>query len=286
MEWLQRLTDAVDYMEEHLEEPFDVARIAKAAYSSSFHFQRMFHMLTSNTVVEYIRKRRLTLAAQEIAAKKAKVIDVAFKYGYDTPESFTKAFKRMHGVSPMIARQPGTRLKAFPRINFQLSMKGDREMDYKIVEQESFQVLGKSLKVSTKDGENFKKIPQFWMECNQNGVCEKLCNDFHRQAILGICMDIEYEKEQLTYLIAIKGGESYVGKEFTIRRIPAFTWAVFTSTGLIPDSIQKVWECIFQEWFPATGYEHAAAPELEVYPPGDVNAADYQCEVWIPIIRK
>lgn len=286
MEWLQRMSNAVDYIEEHLEEPFEVAKIAQAACSSSFHFQRMFHMLTGNTVVEYIRKRRLTLAAQELAVKKVKVIDVALKYGYETPESFTKAFKRIHGISPTAARQLGTSLKAFPRITFQLSLKGDRVTDYKIIEREAFQVVGKTLKVSTKNGENFKRIPQFWLECDQNGACDKICNSFQAQEILGICMDIELEKEQFTYMIAVKGGETYNGKEFTIRHISASAWAVFTSIGPIPEAIQKVWERIFQEWFPATGYEHACGPELEVYPPGDTSAEDYQCEVWIPIIMK
>lgn len=286
MEWLQRMTNAVDYMEEHLEGPIDVARIAKVACSSSFHFQRMFHMLTGSTVVEYIRKRRLTLAARELAAKKAKVIDVALKYGYETPESFAKAFKRLHGISPVAARRPGLSLKAFPRITFQLSAKGDRDTEYKIVEQEAFQVVGKAIKVSTKNRENFKRIPEFWMECNREGASEKLCNDFQAKEILGICMDMEYEQEQFTYMIAFKGGEAYTGKEYTIRKIPASTWAVFTSIGPIPDAIQKVWKCIFLEWFPATGYEHACAPELEVYPPGDISVVDYRCEVWIPIIKK
>ncbi|NLW47445.1 MAG: helix-turn-helix transcriptional regulator [Firmicutes bacterium] len=124
MEWLQRMTDAVEYIEEHLEEPFEVAKIAQVASSSNFYFQRMFHMLTGNTVV------RLTLAAQELAVKKTKVIDVALKYGYETPESFTKAFKRMHGISPTMARLPVMNLKAFPRISVKLSVKGNQHTDY------------------------------------------------------------------------------------------------------------------------------------------------------------
>ncbi len=289
LEWMQRMTDAVNYIEEHLEEPFDVVKIAQVACSSSFHFQRMFHMLTGSTVVEYIRKRRLTLAAQELAAEKTKVIDVALKYGYETPESFTKAFKRMHGISPTDARRPGTSLKAFPLISFQLTLKGDGAMDYKIIEGEAFQVVGKELEVCTKDGENFKKIPQFWMECNRDGTCEALCNIFKAREILGICMDMEHEKERFTYLVAVKRGETAKldsGKGFIVKEIPTATWAVFTAVGSIPGSIQKVWKGIFQDWFPATGYEHACAPELEVYPPGNTNAADYQCEVWIPIIKK
>jgi len=118
------------------------------------------------------------LAALELAAKEAKVIDVALKYGYETPESFAKAFKRLHGISPTAARRPGISLKAFPRIAFQLLLPGDRDTDYKIVERKAFRVVGKAIKVSTKDGENFKRIPEFRMECNREGISEKLCNDF------------------------------------------------------------------------------------------------------------
>ncbi len=285
LEWLQRMKDAVDYMEEHLEGKIDPVKIGQVAYSSSFHFQRMFHMLTGNTVADYIRKRRLTLAAQELTIKKTKVIDIALKYGYETPESFAKAFKRMHGVSPTMARLPGTSLKAFPRISFQLSVKGNQDMDYKIVEQEAFQVVGKVITVSTKYGDNLLRIPQFWTDSNRDGTCKKLCNEFQAQEILGVCMDMEYEKEQFAYMIAVKESRTYIGCDFTMRTIPASTWAVFTSVGPIPNTIQRVWEGIFQEWFPATGYEHACAPELEVYPPGNIDAVDYNCEVWIPIIK-
>lgn len=286
MEWLNRMTDALDYIEEHIEETFDVSMVAKVACCSPFHFQRMFHMLTDNTVAEYIRKRKLTLAAQELAVTKAKVIDVALKYGYETPESFARAFRRVHGINPSTARESGASLKAFPRISFQLSLKGDKDMDYRIVEKEAFKVVGKMVKVSTKDGENYRRIPQFWKECNQDGTCEKLCTIFQAKEVLGLCMAMEHEKEQFTYMIAVETTEKYTGKEFTLREIPASTWAVFTSVGPMPGAIQKVWKRIFQEWFPATGYEHADAPEIELYPPGDGSSEDYQCEVWIPIIKK
>jgi AraC family transcriptional regulator len=286
LEWLQKMMDAVGYMEDHMEEPVEMAKIAQTACSSPFHFQRMFHMLTGSTVMEYIRKRRLTLAAQELAVQKVKVIDVALKYGYETPESFAKAFKQLHGISPTAARLPGQELKAFPRISFQISLKGDQKMDYRIVEKETFFVVGKAYEVSTKNGENLKKIPGFWTDCNQDGTCEKLGKDFKAREIFGICMDMEQEKERFTYMIGVEGGADYEGKEYCVRQIPALTWAVFTSTGSMPDAIQKVEERIFQEWFPSTGYEHADGPELEVYPPGDMNAEDYRCEVWIPILKK
>lgn len=159
-------------------------------------------------------------------------------------------------------------------------------MDYKIVERASFQVVGKTLKVSTRDGENLKQIPHFWSECNEDGTCMKICSLNETKPMLGICMDAELEKEQFTYMIAVEKPEGKSLEPFEIAEIPQSTWAVFPSVGPMPGAIQKVWERIFQEWFPSTGYEHAGTPELEVYPMGDSNSEDYRCEVWVPIKRR
>ena len=285
MEWLNRMLKALDYMEEHMAEPFDTAEIAKIAYSSEFHFQRMFHMLTGFSVAEYVRKRKLTLAAQELAATQAKVLDVALKYGYDTPESFSKAFRKVHGINPSAARARGAMLKAYPRISFHLSLKGDKDMNYKIVEKEAFKVIGKGIRVSTREGENLKKIPAFWQECCQNGLSEKLEKIAGEMGKLGICMN-DYGEEQFTYIVAAEKPVGYEETDLQEYTIPGATWAVFESVGPMPGAIQKVWERIFSEWFPATNFEHANAPELEVYPEGDADSEDYRCEVWVPVIKK
>lgn len=287
MEWLVKMMDAIDYIEANMVKGFKIENIAQVACSSPFHFQRMFHMLTGFTIAEYIRNRKLTLAAQELAiSSKVKVIDIAFKYGYDSPESFAKAFRKAHEVTPSEARQPGVNLKAFPRISFQLSLKGDKDMDYKLVQKKAFQVIGKALTVSTKNQEQLQKIPQFWDEYEANGIVAKISSVDPNQPLLGICMDFEHDKEQFSYMIAIEDIQNSTKTELETREIPASTWAVFTSVGPMPHAIQKVWHRIFQEWFPATGFEHADAPELEVYPPGNGSAEDYQCEVWIPIIKQ
>lgn len=287
MEWLNKMMDAIDYMEVNMVEGLKIENIAQVACSSPFHFQRMFHMLTGFTIAEYIRNRKLTLAAQELAiSSNVKVIDIAFKYGYDSPESFARAFRKAHGISPSEARQSGVNLKAFPRISFQLSLKGDKDMDYKIVQKKAFQVIGKELTVSTKNQKQLQMIPHFWDECEANGVVSKICSLDPKQPLLGICMDFEHDKEQFSYMIAIEDIQNSTNTELERREIPASTWAVFTSIGPMPHAIQTVWHRIFQEWFPATGFEHAGTPEFEVYPPGDGSAEDYQCEVWIPIIKK
>ncbi|WP_192929658.1 AraC family transcriptional regulator [Alkaliphilus serpentinus] len=285
MEWLNRLRDCIDYLEEHLEEKFDIDEVARISLTSKFHFQRLFHMITGITVAEYVRKRRLTLAAQMLATSDAKIIDVALKYGYQSPEAFTKAFNRIHGINPSEVKEKGISLKAYPRLSFQLQIKGEEAMNYRIVEKESFKVIGVSKKVTTVDGENFKIIPRFWQEVNGNGTCEdlkKYCGDL---GMLGICADFDHEAEEFTYMIASEKTVDKVPEAFEEREIPAATWAIFESIGPMPHAIQEVFKRIYSEWFPATGYEHADAPELEVYLPGNPDAENYKCEVWIPVIK-
>ena len=165
-------------------------------------------------------------------------------------------------------------------------MKGDKEMNFKIVEKHAFKVIGKVFKVSTKDGEELRRIPEIWHECNSDGTCRKICSIDHNQNILGICMDFEHEKEQFSYMVAIEDVNHVTDSGFETKEIPVSTWAVFRSVGAMPHSIQKLWAHIFQEWLPTTDFKHADAPELEVYFPGDPAAQDYECEVWIPIEKR
>jgi len=285
MEWFERMKNALDYLENNMQGELDIEEAARVAYSSAFHFQRMFHMLTGVTVAEYVRRRRLTLAAQELAASDIRVLELALKYGYESPEAFSKAFRKLQGISPSAAREAGIELKAYPRISFHISLKGDKDMNYKLIEKSSLKVFGKSKKVSTKNGENLLQIPQFWKECDADGFRDGLLS-VEGGELFGICMN-DYENECFTYLIArekTKDIELPEGaEEFTV---PAATWAVFESVGPMPGAIQKVWERIYSEWFPSTGYEQANAPQLELYPEGDASKDDYKCEIWIPIVKK
>jgi len=286
VEWLERMNRAVEVMEGCLEGGFDVDAAARAACSSTFHFQRLFHVITGVTVSEYLRRRRLTLAAQELASGHGRVIDTALKYGYDTPESFSKAFRKMHGVSPTAARKAGVRLKAFPRLSFQVYLKGERDMDYRIVEKGAFKVVGKSIRVSCRDGENFMRVPQFWRESEKDGTVGRLDTLTGPLGMFGICMEFNQPQEEFTYMIGVEKPKGALPAGLVEKEIPAASWAVFDSVGPMPGAVQEMWKRIFSEWLPATGYEHADAPELEVYPTGNTGDADYRCEVWIPIIKK
>ncbi|WP_061809536.1 AraC family transcriptional regulator [Rossellomorea vietnamensis] len=285
MEMLHRMNDCIQYIEENLEGEIKMEELARLSLNSKFHFQRLFSLVTGCTVAEYIRRRRLTLAAQELNQANVKVIDVAFRYGYETPESFSKAFRKAHGVSPSQVRESGTPLKAFPRISFQIQLKGEVEMNYRIVEKEAFGVIGKGKRVSTHNGQNLREIPAFWDEVNTSGMDSEICEAAGNDEMLGICMEFDDPSEEFTYFIgAEKKSDTHTLLE--VKEIPASTWAVFESVGPMPDAIQGVWKRIFSEWFPSTGYVHGEAPEIELYPPGNPNDEDYRCEVWVPVMKK
>lgn len=159
-------------------------------------------------------------------------------------------------------------------------------MDHRIVKRDGFRVIGKVMQVSTKDAEDERQIPEFWNECNLNGTCAKLCSMTENKDLLGICMDMDHQKESFTYMIAVEDTNNTKESDFVPREIPAATWAIFPLIGPVDEGIRDLWERIFREWFPASGYVHGKAPQLEVYPPGNPNSEDYRCEIWIPIVEK
>jgi AraC family transcriptional regulator len=292
MEWSERMNAAIDYIEENLAGEIDFTVAAEKAACSTFHFQRIFFALNGLTPAEYARRRRLTLAARELLSSTVRVIDVAMKYGYNSPDSFTRAFRNLHGVTPMAAREPGVTLTAFPRVSFSIALKGGIDMDYKILEKPAFDVIGKARKFTTVNGENIVKIPQFWNEFANSKEFQTLAElSGGKPGLvtggedLGACIAGE-TMEAFTYAIGVEKPEGANTEGFDVIHIPTATWAIFESVGAMPKAIQDVTVKIFQEWFPSTGYEHDAKPELEVYLPGDPNSADYRCQVWMPVVKK
>jgi AraC family transcriptional regulator len=295
MEWSERMNTAISYIEDNLDGEIDYRKAAEKACCSLFHFQRMFFAIIGVTPAEYIRRRRLTLAARELTSADVKVIDVALKYGYDSPDSFTRAFRNVHGISPQAARRPGVKLAAFPRISFYVSLKGRSVMDYKLVEKPAFDVIGTSKKFTTVNKENLKKIPQFWSEFKKSRDYKTVCDLITAEkettvtgpTLLGVCIPNENKNlEEFFYAIGVESSSKKALVGFETIYIPALTWAIFDANGPAEKSVQEATESIYQEWFPSTGYEEAAAPELEVYPAGDTDNPDYRCQIWVPINKK
>ncbi len=292
MDWIERLNNALKYIEENLTDKLEIKEIANNANTSQFHFQRLFAIITDITVAEYIRRRRLTLSATEIQHGNG-ILETAIKYRYESQASFTRAFSKMHGFTPGMVKKPGIKLKAYPPITFNISIKGAHSMDYEIREVEEFIIAGEVRTFSTVDGQNFKEIPLFWKGICDNKDFQKFLNQTCKSGILkgavvGACMDFEEENEEsINYMIGKELTEAIELSGMKKRVIPPATWAVFPGSGEMPDAIQLVWKRIFSEWFPATDYIHAKGPELEVYPcVGSGGSEKIPFEIWIPIEKK
>lgn len=286
MNWIGDMNRALEYIEENIQNDILSDDVAKIAHLSKFHFLRIFDALTGITLGAYIRQRKLSIAVKDVVSTNMKIIDIAYKYGYETPEAFTKAFKKLHNIPPSKARKNKENLKAIPPISFQITVKGERKMNYKIISKEEFKVAGVSKHISSKNGENLKIIPKFWDEVCNRGTYKILDKNQGNLGVLGICHNFNKELDEFDYIIAIEGNTIEGIKNPEVVVIPKNSWAVFESIGPMPHAIQDVIHRIYAEWFPATKYEHAGGPELEVYLPGHSSAEDYKCEVWIPVIEK
>lgn len=285
MAWVESLQKAINYMEEHLLEDITIEDIALQANASPFHFQRTFAILTDISVSDYLRRRRLTLAAEELLRSDGKIIDLAYKYCYDTPEAFTKAFRRQHGVTPSEARKGIGKLQSYNRLVIQVNLKGAEPMKYSIVDKEAFQIVGIKREFSCVNDENLIGIPKLWDEVNANGTCDLLgdLNNGPVKGVLGVCIDkSEVKSNQMEYWVA-SAYEGDVPEGLSHLEIPSSKWAVFEVHGPMPDAMQKAWKQIVTEWFPSSGYKHAGTAELEVYTDEDPSSPDLYSEIWIPV---
>lgn len=279
MDWVKSLNKAINYIESHLLEELTCEEIAAHVFISSYHFQRCFSLLTGMTVGEYIRNRRLSLAGQELSASDERIINVALKFGYETPESFTKAFTRFHCVTPSQAKAEGFGLKSFNRLILKITLEGGTIMDYKIVSRDSIDVLGMTR--AFKAAKSFDDLPKFWTEYFSKGYHKLVAGD------MGVCQQESLASENFKYTI---GCEYKPGAEipngFGIIAIPASTWVVFKSVGSMPQAIQEVWKRIYSEWQPQAEYERIEEYDFEFYTKGDNQSKDYVSEIWIPVKKK
>ena len=281
MEWIDRLNDAISYIEGHLTDSIDTDQLGRIACCSAYHFQRMFSYMAGIPLSEYIRRRKMSLAAVYLQEKNIKIIEVAGKYGYSSPTAFNRAFQSVHGIAPSAVWNEGASIKSFPAITFKITVKGAEEMNYRIESREAFRIVGVSVPLHKDIEENFTVIPSKWAEVSMNGTLQKLIGlmDTPPMGVLGIslCNDEEAWK----YYISVSSSKDADGlEEYTV---PAATWAIFSGTGT-NQSIQELERRIVTEWLPTSGYEYGSAPDIEVYLNPDPQNAQY--EVWIPVVKR
>lgn len=282
MEWIDRLNASIQYLEENLAGEIDYQRAAQIACCSVYHYQRMFAYLAGVPLAEYLRRRRMSLAAAELMGGNAKVVDVALKYGYSSPTAFNRTFQRVHGATPSAVQRGAAAVKAYPPISFQITVQGVTEMEYRIEKRDAFRVVGVTAPMSKEIEQNFEIVPRLWEQAAADGTLPRLAAlmDGEPKGVLGICTC--YGEEDWYYGIASASSqEPPEGMKAWI--VPAFTWAVFAGEGPCPQSIQELEQRIVREWLPTSGYQYDDGPDVEVYL--SPNPADARFEVWIPVVK-
>lgn len=285
MDWIVRLNEAIGYIEDNLEGTVDVRVAARIACCSTFHFIRMFTYIAGIPLSEYIRKRRLTLAAFDIQQRKGRIIDIALRYGYESPTAFNRAFHMVHGISPSEAKKPSTVLRAYPRMHFSLAVTGGREMVYRIEEKPSFTVVGVGRRFSIANDACYAEIPRFWESVVRDGLVGKMMGHLNTEPVglMGISSTIE--DREFDYYIAVPSTDNPAAP-LAVYEIPGGTWAVFDCIGPMPHAIQELQKRIVTEWLPTSKYEYADGPDIEFYFDGDRSSDDYRSEVWLPVRKK
>ena len=281
MEWVERLNQSMNYIEDHLTDKIDYEQLGRIACCSTYHYQRMFTYMAGITLAEYIRRRKMSLAAVDLQDGNERIIDIAEKYGYCSPTAFNRAFQSFHGIAPSSVKDKGVSVKSFSPIVFRIAIKGATEMDYRIETKGAFRIIGVSAPLDKEIENNFMVVPTMWQEASVNGTIQSLAGmmDTPPMGLLGVsaCNG----EEQWKYFIAVSSKKA--SDEFEEYTVPASTWAIFSGTGT-NRSIQELEQRIITEWLPSSGYEYANAPDIEVYLNADPQNAEY--EVWIPVVKK
>jgi len=290
MDTLGSMNKALLYIEEHLTDNIDYNQVARIAYCSEYHFKRMFSFLAGISLSEYIRRRRLTLATQDLKNKELRIIDIAVKYDYGSADSFSRAFYTMHGILPSEVRGENIQLKAYSKMSFQLSIKGGCEMNYRIVEKDSFNLVGYKKRVPIV----FKGVNPEIVKMTELLTLEvikklKAISNLEPAGIISASVNFSEErmdeKGELDHYIGVATSSDEI-VEFDVLKIDACTWAVFESIGPFPETLQNVWGRIYSEWFPSSGYEAIEGPELLRHDSPDTSNPQYKSEIWIPVKKR
>ena len=290
MNALQNMNEALNFIEENLTNEIDVSEVAKRALCSEYHLKRMFSFLAGVPLSEYIRRRRLTLAAFDLNNSNSRIIDIAIKYGYDSPDAFTRAFHHIHGITPSEAKNNGHTIKSYPSMTFQLSVKGGNPMDYRIEEKEAFSIVGVQKRVPIVFHGVNPDIAAMWKSLDEDTIKElKKLSNIKPSGLISASTDFSEGRMEE------EGGlEHYIGvattnkapNDFAQLGVSALTWAVFGSVGPFPETLQDIWGRIYSEWFPSSNYEQVKGPEILWNESKDTNSTNFKSEIWIPVKKK
>lgn len=288
MQWIERINDVINYIEEHLDREISYDKIAEISVCSIYNFQRMFSYIADKSLSEYIRNRRLTLAAFDILNSKDNIIDIAMKYGYTSHDSFTRAFQKFHGVLPSKVRTETVMLKSCPKISFQITIKGEVYMNYKIEQWPAFTISGIRKRMNT--DEAFQIIPQLWETAGSDGTMQRLFEllsqaDMRPAGLLGVSAGGQWgNSEEMDYYLGVT---THVDSPDCAKVIPhdsmdalslsKATWAIFEANGSLPEAVQNIYKKFYTEWLPNSGYDLDDLPVIECY------LQDNKQEVWIAI---
>lgn len=282
MEWLKKLSNAIEYVEDNLDKKISYEEAAHIAGCSTYYFQRMFSYVVGLSLSEYIRRRRMSQAAFELQGTNQKVLDISLKYGYSSPTSFNRAFQRVHGITPILARNPGSKLNLYPPIHFSVNITGGSVMSYHIEKKKCIRVVGIKTPLTEDIEENMRDVPIFW----EQTLLEKRIPEIYQisngcpDGILGV--SVYKNPDDIYYYIAVPSKEDVPGgmAEYII---PEATWAVFENDGPFKESVQNIFKRFFTEFLPFSGYQYAQLPDVEVYP---ITREKGHSEVWFAIEKK
>ncbi|GEN46159.1 AraC family transcriptional regulator [Alkalibacillus haloalkaliphilus] len=287
MDFINRMNEGIKYVDSHLKEDINFSELERITLCSEYHFKKMFSSLSGIPLSEYVRRRRLSLAAFELTNTELRVIDIALKYGYNSSDSFARAFQKLHGITPSEAKEDGSSLKSYPPMTLQLSIVGGNEMEYKIVEKEAFSIVGLKKRVPIIfEGVN-PEIASMW-ESLDDEMIKKLkdLSNIEPRGLISASANFSEgrmeEKGELDHYVGVATTEGSTGSLSELA-VPKSSWAVFNVEGPFPETLQDVWGRIYSEWFPSSSYEQVEGPEILWNEEMDLSSPNFKSEIWIPV---
>ncbi|MEK3884301.1 AraC family transcriptional regulator [Paenibacillus sp. PL2-23] len=288
MSGLANLNRALEYIEENLAGDMDVREAARFACCSEYHFSRMFSFLAGITLSEYIRRRRLTLAAFELQAGNGRILDIAVKYGYSSADAFSRAFQGLHGFAPSSVKSQTGSIKAYPRMTFQLTVQGGSAMNYRIVEKGPFRIVGITRRVPIQFQGVNAEIESMAKSLTPEDIAKlKALSDTEPRGMIQASVNFSEErmeeKGSVDHYIGVATTSGECPERFAKLEVSEATWAVFEAVGPFPETLQNVWGRIYSEWFPSASYELASGPEMLWHESKEFSSSSFRSEIWIPV---